>query len=143
MTWRYATNGMSSCNQSHPNEHVKVRAELYACTKHKAAWVDDLLAAIASYPQDYATYLAECDTINVGQPIDRKSSCYTGVLLAPPDPATLGLVAGLCDDVLVHQIVGLVPAEVRFAEEHGGKSLWQKLMNKGQLVVDDTRTSIV
>ncbi len=82
-------------------------------------------------------------TINVGQAIDQKSSCYTGVLLAPPDPATLGLVAGLPDDVVVHQVVGLLTSEVQFAEQHRGKLLWQKLMNKGELLVDEARTSVV
>jgi hypothetical protein len=144
MTWRYATNGMSSYLQSYPEESMNVRTELFACTKQRAMWIDDLLLAIASYPHDFATYLAEGDTINVGQPIDQNSSCYTGILLASPEPATLGLVAGLSHDVLVHQVVGLLPTEVQFAEEHGGgKMLWQKLFNKGEQLLDEERQSIV
>ncbi len=141
-TWRYATNGMSSYVQSHPDQHVRVRTEVYACTSQRVTWVDDLLAAIATYPMDYATYLAEGDTISVGQPIDRDRSIYTGVLLAPPgpfDPATLGLVGGLSDNVLVHQVVGLLEDEVRYAEQHGGKVLWQCLVNNGEALLDQAR----
>jgi hypothetical protein len=144
-TWRYATNGMSSYTQ-HPDGFVKVRTEVYGCTKEKATWVDDLLAAIATYPLDFTTYFAEGDTINVGKPIDRDGSCFTAILLARPglfDPATLGLVAGISDNVLVHQVIGILPTEVEFAEQHGGKSLWEKLAKNGDLVLDESRLPVV
>src|SRR6516164_7144929 len=67
-TWLYATNGMSSYTQAYPDERMKIRTELYACCKQRVTWVDDLLAAIATYPRDCTTFLAEADTIEVGQP---------------------------------------------------------------------------
>jgi hypothetical protein len=141
-TWRYATNGMSYL-QAHPDDHVKVRTELYASTKLRAPWILELLRAIASYPMDYATYLAEGDTINVVQPIDRQSSCFTGVLLAPAEPPTLGLVAGTPENILVHQIVGLLTAEVQLAETLGGGSmLWQRLLNAGEHMLDEERLPV-
>src|SRR5580704_9632420 len=127
-TWRYATNGMSSYAHNHPDGIVMVRTELYGSTKEKAAWVDDLLAAIATYPLDFKTYLAEGDTINVRQPIDRHSSRFTAILLAAPgrsDPETVGLVDRMPEKVLVHQVVGILPSEADFAEQHGGKPLWE------------------
>jgi len=144
-TWRYATNGMSTYLQAHPDHRIQVRTELYACTSQRTPWVDSLLAAIATYPKDYATYLAEGDTIDVGQPIDRGSSCYTGILLAPPgpcDPLTLGLVGGLSENVLVHQVVGLLPNEVRYAQQNGGRALWVRLARCGEAVLDEVRTSV-
>jgi hypothetical protein len=137
---------MSSYSQTHPDPHVKVRTELYACTAEKVDWVDDLLAAIARYPLDYVTYLAEGDTITVGQPIGRKRYCYTGVLLAPPGPfdaATVGLVGGLSENVLVHQVVGLLANEVQYAEQYGGNTLWEHLGKKNEPVLDAERASVV
>jgi len=139
-TWRYATNGMSGYAQNYPDGLVKVRTELYGSTKEKAAWVDDLLAAIATYPLDFTTYLTEGDTINVGQPIDRRGSRFTGILLARPglsDPETVGLVAGIPENVLVHQVVGILPSEAEFAEQLGGKALWERLAKNGDLLLDD------
>jgi hypothetical protein len=137
---------MSSCVQAHPDQDLMVRSELYACTRGKAAWVDDLLAALATYPIDHGTYLAEGDTISVGQPIDRSRSGYTGVLLAPPDPydpPTIGLVSGLCESVLVHQVVGLFENEIRYAKEHGGKTLWRRIVAHGQPLLDLERKAVM
>jgi len=145
-TWRYATTGMSRDPQAHPDPAVKVRTEIYVCTKEKAAWVDDLLTGIACYPHDYSTYFAEGDTLGVGQPLDRASSPFTGILLAPPnpvDPETLGLVAGIADNVLVHRVVGILPDEIEFAEQHGGKALVERLANAGDLPLDIKRKSVV
>jgi hypothetical protein len=145
-TWRYATNGMNTYLQSIGQHGVRVRTEVYACTGHETPWVHDLLSAIASYPMDYSTYLAEGDTISVGQPIDRNCSCFTGILLAPPgplDPPTLGLVAGLAENVLVHQVVGLVPSELDYAERHNGKNLWNHLIGRGEALVDEVRATVV
>lgn len=144
-TWRYATNGMSSYLQPHPEKLVKVRTELYACTKERTRWIDELLAAMAVYPQDYATYFAEGDTINVGQPIDQMHSRYQAILLAPPgpvDPPTLGLVSGVSENILVHQIIGLLPSEIAFAEEYSGKELWERLLKKGEPALDEIRSPI-
>jgi hypothetical protein len=142
-TWLYATNGMSSYAQAYPDDHMKICTELYACCKQRVTWVDDLLAAIATYPRDCTTYLAEADTIEVGQPIDRNSSGYTGILLAPPYPPTLGLVGSLSENVLVHKVVGLLPAEVQFAERHGGRVLLEKLTKYGELGLDESRVPVV
>src|SRR5690348_9347548 len=57
-SWRYATNGMSSYTQYYPDGPVKVRTELYTCSNERKPWVDDLLAAIATYPLDFKTHLA-------------------------------------------------------------------------------------
>jgi hypothetical protein len=95
---------------------------------------------------DYATYIAEGDTIGVGQPIDRNRSRYTAVLLAPPapfDPETVGLVGGLSGGVLVHQVVGLFEDEVRYAEQVGGKMLWRQIAANGQPLLDEKRERIV
>jgi hypothetical protein len=141
-TWRYATNGMSSYVQNHSNPEVKVRTEMIACTSQPVPWIGDLLGAIASYPTDYTTSLAEGDTIAVGQAIDRSQSPYTGVLFAPPgpiDPASLGVIGGLEENVLVHQLVGLLPAEVDYAEKHTGKTLWKRLVKFGEPLLDRIR----
>jgi hypothetical protein len=145
-TWRFATNGMSSFAQLHPDQLIKVRTEIFVCTTEKVLWIEELLAAIASYPIDYATYLSQYDTINVGFPVDRDSSCYTGILIAPPNNTeipTIGLVGGIPFDILVHQVVGLLPKEIQFAEKYGGASLWQRLANKGALPIDCHRVSVV
>ena len=145
-TWRYATNGMSSYTQYHPDELVNVRSEIYGCTRSQSLWIDDLLAAIAAYPYDYNTYLSEGDTINVGQPIDREGSCFTAILLARPglcDSETLGLVKARLDNVLIQQVIGILPAEAEFAERHGGKTLWEKLAKEGDLTLDRNRPPVV
>ena len=143
-SWRYATNGMSSYPQFYPDEHVSVRTELYASTSDRADWVLDLLKAMGSYPFDCQTYFAEGDTVNVGQSIDQKLSCFTGILIAPPQPSTLGLVSSLQEKVLVHPLIGLLPTEVQFSEEHcGGKMLWQKLIAQNELLLDVARTPVV
>jgi hypothetical protein len=144
-TWRYATNGMSSDLQHHPDQHMKVRTELFACTTEKAVWIDDLLCGLAAYPYDYTTYLAEGDTIEVGQALDRDESCFTGVLLAPPgprDPPSIGVIDGFDYNVLVHQVVGLLPPEVHYAERHTGKRLWEQLLQFGDPVLDRARKAI-
>ena len=108
-TWRFATNGMSAYAQPREDDPAVVRTELFACARSRETWIADLLAAIATYPKDYATHLAEGDSIDVGQPVDRRHSPYIGVLLAPPgpfDPATIGLVGGCSEKILVHQVVG-------------------------------------
>jgi hypothetical protein len=142
-TWRYATNGMSSYVQPCPDENVIVRTELYSSAKEKKTWIDDLLVALASYPQDYATFFAEGDSIDVGQPIDQNASCFTGILLGPPNPPSIGLVAGLRENVLVHRVIGILPDEIEFAKEHSGKMLWQKLAQHGELLLDEKRPSVL
>lgn len=144
-TWRYATNGMSSYRQQHPSLRHGVRTELFACTAKRITWIDDLLGAIANYPHDCSTYLAEGDTIEVGQPLDRGTSCFTGVLLASPgplDPSTLGVVGGLAEDVLVHQVVGLLESELVYVREHSGKQMWGQLVKFGEPVLDRPREDI-
>ena len=146
-TWRYATNGMSSYAQHCPGGPLNIRTELYGSTREKAAWIDDLLVAIATYPLDFKTYLAEGDSINVGQPIDRHGSRFTAILLARPgrsDPESVGLVGGLSENVLVHQVVGILPSEAEFAERHGGKHLWERLLDNSVLLLDDdSRLAVV
>jgi len=143
-TWRYATNGMSNCLQQHPDSRMKVRTELLACTTEKVGWIDDLLGGIAAYPNDYSTYLAEGDTIEVGQPLDQDVSCFTGVLLAPPGPldsSTLGMIGDLEENILVHQVVGLLRPELDYVREHSGKRLWEQLVKFGEPVLDRPRES--
>jgi hypothetical protein len=133
---------MSNYLQRHPDPRMKVRTELFACTTEKMSWIDDLLGAIAAYPNDYSTYLAEGDTIEVGQPLDRDSSSYTGVLLAPPGPldqSTLGVIGDLGEDVLVHQVVGLLGPELDYVREHSGKRFWEQLVKLGEPVLDRPR----
>jgi Suppressor of fused protein (SUFU) len=145
-TWRYATNGMSSYLQPNPDQNLRIRTELYACTEKKTMWVEDFLAAIATYPNDYATYLAEGDTIDVGQAIDRNCSPYSGILLAPPgpfDPATIGLVGGVSQNILVHQVVGLLEKEIQYAQKHGGKAIWEQVVHKGEPLIDLGRPAVV
>jgi hypothetical protein len=105
-----------------------------------------LLTGIACYPHDYSTCFAEGDTLNVGQPIDRASSPFTGILLAPPnpiDPETLGLVAGIAENVLVHRVIGILPSEIEFAEQNSGKVLFERLVKTGDLLLDVKRTAAV
>jgi len=145
-SWRYATNGMSSYLQPTPDRRSEVRCELFACTNDEAPWVIGLLAAAAAYPLDYNTYLAEGDTIDVGQPIDRANSSYTGLLLIRPgcvDPPTLGLLALGPSDVLVHQVVGLLPAEVEFASRNGAELLSKRLSEAGGFSLDRPRSPVV
>jgi len=131
---------MSNYVQGYPDQLLQVRTELFGCTKERAIWVDDLLAAIATYPLDFSTYLAEGDTIDVGRPIDQRSSQLTGVMLVRPgadDPETVGLVGGMSGNVLVQQVVGIFPNEAEFSKEHGGKCLWERLAKNGLLLLDD------
>lgn len=139
----YATNGMSAYAQHGPKEEITLRTELYGCCKESAPWVDDLLAGLATYPRDYATCLCEGDTIAVGQPIDRRNSRFTGILLAPPSLPTLGTVADLPYTVLVHEVVGILADELEFAIKHGGPALWEKLKEQGELYLDEDRPSVV
>lgn len=142
-TWRYATNGMSSYLQHSPDFEARVRTELFACTLKKEDWIDDLLKAIASYPADYSTYLSQGDTIEVGQPIDRRKSCFTGILISPPgpiDPSSLGVIDGLENDVLVHQVVGLTPAEICYTQKYGGAKLWESIAQNGDPILDQSRS---
>ena len=144
-SWRYATNGMSTYLQEHPDPSVRVRTELYASSENRADWVENLLAAVATYPIDYSTYLAEGDTINVGQPIDCNQSPYEAILLAPPSPCdsvTLGTVGGVREDILVHQVVGVYESEVDYATRNGWKVLWQRLAARGELPLDGARSSV-
>ena len=146
-TWRYATNGMSNYAQYHHDPSVNVQTELYATTARKVTWMDDFLAALTTYPIDYATFFAEGDTISVGQPIDQKSSCYSNILIAPPGPhdaAELGLIGGLEDEtILVHQVIGLLDVEVQYAKRHGGKILWQNYLISRACPLDEERTSVL
>ena len=143
--WRYATNGMSSYIQPHPDGNIHVRTELYASSSRRAEWILDLLTAMASYPIDVGTFFAEGDTIDVGGPIDQNTSCFTGILLAPPVPLSLGVVGGLVEKILVHQVVGLVQAEIDFAAGHEGAGalIWKKLITKGELPLDEVRSSVI
>jgi hypothetical protein len=143
-TWRYATNGMSTYLQADPEVGIKVRTELYASSKERVRWVDELLAALAVYPKDQSTYFAEGDTIDVGQPIDRASSDYTAVLLAPPgplDPSTVGIVGGARENILVHQVIGLLPGEAETVTSEGSKIFWERLAAGGEVVLDQRRRS--
>jgi hypothetical protein len=145
-TWRYASNGMSSYAQTYSDGLATIRTELYGVTGGKALWVCDLLAAIATYPVDFKTYLTEGDTIKVGQPIDRHGSRFTAVMLARPglgDPETLGIMGRMPEGVFVQQVVGIWPSEAAFAEEHGGKSLWRRLANMGDLSLDEDRVPVI
>jgi len=146
VSWRYATNGMSSLRQRQDDGSAIVRTELYASTKERVAWVDDLLAGLAAYPYDYDTWLADGDTIDVGQPLDRDSSPYRGVLLSGPrvaDCKTLGLIGGLSDNVLVHQVIGLLPDEVEYASSHGAGVVYQRLGGSGYDLLDVERDSVL
>jgi hypothetical protein len=142
-SWRYATNGMSSVPQYGPAGAVDVRTEIYVATRHKSQWVETLLAAIASYPHDFCTYLSEFDTISVGRSIDSGSSCYTGILIAPPEIESLGLVAGLAVNVLVHEVVGLLPNEVKFVETNSGNVFWRSLSGHHDQLLDEMRPSVI
>ena len=145
-TWRYATNGMSTLQQFYSDPKIAVRTELYACTQNKALWVDELLAAMASYPWQHRTYFAQWDTVEVGQPVDRRNSPYTGILLVPPgsmDPPTLGLVGGVPESVLVHQLLGLLPAELQYAKTNNGRVLWERIIRACEPMLDESRTPIM
>jgi len=142
-SWRYATNGMSSKTQL-TDEGGSVRTELYTCSRQRLPWVDDLLVAMATYPFLNDTYLSEFDTIDAQQAIDQKASPYTGILLAPPgpsDPETLGLAGKPGEDVLIHQVVGLLPNELECASRGGARDLWKKLLGEGEPALDRVRSS--
>jgi hypothetical protein len=144
-TWRYATNGMSSYLQAHPDPGTRVRTELYCVTRNRALWVGDLLASMATYPVDYGTYLSEWDTIDAGGPIDRGLSLYTGVLLVRPgsaDQPTLGLIGTQPDKILVHQVIGLLPADLDRASAAGGRTLWDRLLEVGRDVALDAEPNL-
>ncbi len=139
----YATNGMSSYAQKGRDPGTTWRTELYGCCLEARTWVDSLLAGLATYPRDYDTCLGEGHTIAVGQPIDQGTSRFTGILLVEPSPPSLGLVGGIEETVLVHQVVGILADELAFAEKHGGLALWEKLKPQGDLYLDEDRASVV
>lgn len=145
-TWRYATNGMSAYAQKCADGQGKTRTEVFGATKSKVTWADELLAAVATYPRDYVTCLAEGDTIHVGQPIDRQHSPFTTLLLAPPgrgDPEAVGAIAQMSEVILVHQVVGILPLELAFAGRRGGKLLWNRLASGGEVLLDQERLSVI
>jgi hypothetical protein len=126
------------------DERGSVRTELYTCSQHRLPWVDELLVAMATYPFLNETYLSEFDTIDAQQPIDQETSPYTGILLAPPgptDPETLGLAGKPGEDVIIHQVVGLLPKELEYAAQGGARDLWRKFLGEGELAIDRIRSS--
>ncbi len=145
-TWRYSINGMSRCCQYSPDPSLNVCTELYVCTNAQMPLAEELLIALAAFPNDNPTYIADGDTIDFEQPIRCGRCSFVGILLAPPGPIdspTLGLVAGLPNDVLVHQVVGLLPSEMNFAKRHGGKRLWERLAVGGEPLLDGPRAPVI
>ena len=141
-SWRYATNGMSSKAQA-ANERGGVRVELYTTSLRRAPWIDELLLAVATYPFLNNTYLSEFDTIDVQGPIDQGVSPYTGIMLAPPGPfdsETLGLAGKPGEDVLIHQVVGLLPNELERAVRGGAKDVLKALLIQGEAAIDRVRS---
>jgi hypothetical protein len=144
--WRYATNGMSSFLQSHSDPKISVRTELYACTQHKAPWLDELLSALAGYPRQQQTFFAEWDTVEVSHPIDHRISSFTGIMLVPPgpfDPLTIGIAGGVMENILIHQLAGLTPSEVQYARQNGGRLLWGHILKSGRPFLDQRRSSVI
>jgi hypothetical protein len=145
-TWRYATNGMSAYRQHHPSLTTCVRTEIYATTRERQTWVEELLFAIVGYPHYSNTFLAEGDSIDVGQPIDRRASPYTGILLMAPgphDPPNLGLVGGVDESILVHQVVGLQSPEVEYAAGGNGRKLCDAIRAADELCLDVPRKEAI
>ncbi|HEX5243152.1 MAG TPA: suppressor of fused domain protein [Tepidisphaeraceae bacterium] len=119
-SWRYATNGMSSRVQACPQPGVRVRTELYGATIQRAPWMCDLLTALAAYPWDQQTWLAEGDTIELRESPTSRNCPFAGIMLAWPgaiDPPEIGL-AGDSEPILIHQLAGLLSAELEQAK-HG------------------------
>lgn len=124
-SWRYATNGMSSRIQACPQPGVRVRTELYAATARRAPWVCDLLTALAAYPWDQQTWFSEGDTIELQESPTSRKCPFAGIMLVRPgaiDPPEIGL-AGDLEPVLIHQLAGLVPAELQQAKRGSGATL--------------------
>lgn len=124
-SWRYATNGMSTRVQACPQPGVRVRTELYAATVQRALWVCDLLTALAAYPWDQQTWFAEGDTIELEDSPKSRNCPFAGIMLARPgtlDPPEIGL-AGDSEPILVHQLAGLLPAELEQAKRGNGARL--------------------
>lgn len=142
-TWFYATNGMSSYAQTRAGEGAPLRTEVYCASKERLTWVDNLLAGIATYPNDHKTCLAVTDTIEVGQPIDQRSSPFTGVLFGPPPLATLCVIDPPPAEVQIHQVIGLLPGETAFAAQHGGRALWHLLGKQENFFLDEVRAPII
>lgn len=117
-SWRYATNGMSSRIQACPQPGVRVRTELYAATAQRAPWVCDLLTALAAYPWNQQTWFSEGDTIELQENPMSRNCPFAGIMLARPgaiDPPEIGL-AGDSEPILIHQLAGLLPAELQQAK---------------------------
>lgn len=144
-TWRYATNGMSEYVQTY--EGTTSRTELFACTSRKLSWVVSLLDALARYPSQEQTLLGAFDTVAVGQPIDRDSSAFSAVLLAPPhlEADALGVMAGLTDEPIhISHVIGIFESECAFAVENGGAALYARLRAHGSsFLLDALRTPVV
>lgn len=117
-SWRYTTNGMSSRIQACPHPGVRVRTEIYAATIRRAPWMCDLLTALAAYPWDQRTWFAEGDTIELQESPTSRKCPFAGIMLATPgalDPPEIGL-AGDSEPILIHQLAGLLPAELQQAK---------------------------
>ena len=124
-SWRYATNGMSSRLQAGPQPGVRVRTELYAATAQRARWMCDLLTALAAYPWDQRTWFAEGDTIELQESPTSRNCPFAGIMLVAPgaiDPPEIGL-AGDSEPILIHQLAGLLPAELQQAKSGSGARL--------------------
>jgi hypothetical protein len=143
--FRLATNGMSSILQTLKEQ--RFRTELYASSQGDNTWVVELLDALARYPLEDDVALCEFDTIEIGQPIDRKDSPFVAVLLAPPGPddsETLGAIGVEGEaPVVVHQVIGITRRECDFAMREGGEALWSRIRSLGQTPgLDQSRSEI-
>jgi hypothetical protein len=142
--WRYVTNGMSEHLQ--PASEGGVRTELVAYAGAEREWIVDLLDALSRYPLQHGTYFSEYDTIAVGQPIDRRSSPFQGVLLAPlplTEQRGAGTLGGIFPEtVTLLQVVGLHESEMDAAVERGGEFLFDLLERNEPVVVDADRAAV-
>ena len=130
LAWRYATNGMSEyvqCSQG----PTQVRTELYCTSNNQCPWAIDLLTALATYPIKHHTFLAEFDTLDIGQPSDRRTSPFTGIILTPPEEPTLGAFNLDKVIVLIHRVVFLYENEIDYAIMHSGAALYSSLIRSG------------
>ena len=142
--WRFATNGMS--------EHLQfvngdgVRTELVAYATHQHKWIIELLDALSRYPFQQQTYFSEFDTVEVGQPIDRDSSAFQGILLAPVpaiETSSLRRIGGLFSEVVtLLQVIGLHQIEIEIAIDQGGQVLFDSFKGNGPILIDAKRPAV-
>jgi hypothetical protein len=133
--WIHATNGMSERRMPWrvpPHGDPAQRLELFAYTRDRAEWVDQLLAELAVYPFVHGSGLAAGHTLPVQAGAEKPWHGY--LLTQPPcerpELNPLAIDIGIADWVFYVQVIGLLQEELEEAIAIGGPAFRQRYLTK-------------